>query len=71
MPVNLCGAQLSISPLVESIVVNGRLHPWAVPARSGLEGGRSKADDAEERGLSVVSSMVITLRALVVLACKL
>ncbi len=68
MLVDPLGAWLSVSRLVESVVVNDRLHPQIVPARLGLKGGWIEAGGVEERGLSVVWSMVITLAASLVLA---
>jgi len=67
VPVDPLGAWLSVGRLVESAVVNGRLHPQIVPARLGL-GGWMKAGGVEERDLIVVSSMVVTLAMSLVLA---
>jgi len=61
MPVDPLDLWWSIGHLVESIVVSGWLPPLVVQAKSGLEGGWSNADDAEE--LSVVTSMVVALGA--------
>ncbi len=68
VPVIPLGAWLSVGRLLESVAVNGRLHPQIVPARLGLKGGWTKSDGVEESGLSVVSSMVVTLAASLVSA---
>ncbi len=68
VPVNPLGAWMSVGCLVESVVVNGRLHPQIVPARLGLKGGWTKADGAEESGLSAVLSMVVMWAASLVSA---
>jgi len=68
VPVDPLGAWLSVGCLIELVVVNGRLHPQIVPARLGLKGGWIEAGGVEERGLSVVLSMVVTLAASLVLA---
>ncbi len=52
--VDLLGAWLSVSRLVESVAVSDRLHLQIVPARLGLKGSWIEAGGVEERGLSVI-----------------
>jgi len=68
VPMKSLSARLSARHMLVLVVGKGRWHPWVFPARSVLEGEWRNADDAEERGLSVVASMVIMLRASLILA---